>query len=180
MPPARSSTGLRICQLDLLVFVGEICNVCANLTTCTIHTVFVLGRDKGYTVKYNPSPEGSPKSEGLALANIVHILPPIRGLGQSATSHPQPVTNPSLTRKTLSAHHQKNVTLPATIRCKKKNLYLINPKLYFLSLLTPLAGSQENPRELGEVVALLVRGGRGGVEVDLGTGGRQAREYRDN
>ena len=32
---------------------------------------------------------------------------------------------------------------------------------------------------MGEVVALLVRGGRGGVEVDLGTGGRQARGNRE-
>ena len=45
--------------------------------------------------------------------------------------------------------------------------------------MTPLAGSEEHPRELGEVVALPVRGGRGGAEVDLGTGGSQAREYRD-
>ena len=31
------------------------------------HTVSVLGRDKGYTVKYNPLPEGVP--EGKARGN---------------------------------------------------------------------------------------------------------------
>ena len=32
-----------------------------------LYTVFVLGRDKGYTVKYNPLPEGVP--EGKAQGN---------------------------------------------------------------------------------------------------------------
>ena len=30
-------------------------------------TVSVLGRDEGYTVKYSPPPEGTPKGEGLYL-----------------------------------------------------------------------------------------------------------------
>ena len=33
----------------------------------TVHTVSILGRDEGYTVKYTPSPEGVPKGEGLFL-----------------------------------------------------------------------------------------------------------------
>ena len=30
---------------------------------CVLCTVFVLGRDEGYMVKYPPSPEGVPKDE---------------------------------------------------------------------------------------------------------------------
>ena len=29
----------------------------------TLYTVSVLGRDEGYTVKYDPSPEGVPEGE---------------------------------------------------------------------------------------------------------------------
>ena len=32
-----------------------------------LYTVFVLGRDKGYTAKYNPLPEGTPEGKGLYL-----------------------------------------------------------------------------------------------------------------
>ena len=30
-----------------------------------LHTLSVLGRDKGYTVKYSPLPEGTPEGGGL-------------------------------------------------------------------------------------------------------------------
>ena len=36
-------------------------SVCFPLTFCI--TVSVLGRDEGYTVKYNPLPEGVPEGE---------------------------------------------------------------------------------------------------------------------
>ena len=32
-------------------------------TLCDLYSVSVLGRDEGYTVKYNPLPEGVPKGE---------------------------------------------------------------------------------------------------------------------
>ena len=36
---------------------------CNTSVAAAIHTVSVLGKDEGYTVKYNPLPEGVPEGE---------------------------------------------------------------------------------------------------------------------
>ena len=41
-------------------------------------TVSVLGRDEGYTVKYSPPPEGTPKGGGLNLT-VYPVLNPNTG-----------------------------------------------------------------------------------------------------
>ena len=40
-----------------------------------LYTVSVLGRDEGYTVKYNPLPEGVPDGEGLYLSVYPELSP---------------------------------------------------------------------------------------------------------
>ena len=40
-----------------------------------MYTVSVLGRDKGYTFKYNPLPEGTPKGKGLYLTVYLESSP---------------------------------------------------------------------------------------------------------
>ena len=44
------------------VYCEVYCEKCKNQRIqCTAYTVSVLGRDEGYTVKYNPLPEGVPE-----------------------------------------------------------------------------------------------------------------------
>ena len=38
------------------------------------HIVSVLGRDKGYTVKYNPLPEGVPKSSSQVVIRTIYYF----------------------------------------------------------------------------------------------------------
>ena len=40
-----------------------------------VDTVSILGRDKGYTVKYTPSPEGVPKGQGVYLTVYTNSSP---------------------------------------------------------------------------------------------------------
>ena len=43
----------------------DIVSVLLSVLYCSVfYTVSVLGRDEGYTVKYNPLPEGVPEGEG--------------------------------------------------------------------------------------------------------------------
>ena len=46
-----------------------------NEISCRQNNVSVLGRDKGYTVKYNPSPEGVPEGTPEGQGVYLNVYP---------------------------------------------------------------------------------------------------------
>ena len=51
----------RVNRINIINIINRV-----NTAYCEVHTVSVLGRDKGYTVEYNPSSEGVPEGEARA------------------------------------------------------------------------------------------------------------------